>query len=85
MTYTVMTSSCNSPAGKKWRGYRNLAIVELEPGFTGRPAMISERARGVRRIVDYVHSVYVGTRGYGAAKLSEFERRAAEMNVALVD
>lgn len=80
--YLVMTSSANSPAGKKWSGYRNLAIVELEPGVTSRPKMISERAIGVKRIVAYAHSVYVGARGHGADLLASYERRAAALNAA---
>ena len=80
--YITMTSSCNSPAGKRWSGYRNIAIVEVEPGFDGTPKMISERARGVRRIVAYSYSVYLGSRGAGAQLLAEYERRAAELNAA---
>lgn len=80
MRYIVMSSSCNSPAAKRWAGYRNLAIVELQPGYSGRPAMISERAKGVRRIVAYRHSVYVGSRGAGADLLSSYTALAAELS-----
>lgn len=81
MPYIVMTSSAHSPAGKTWRGYRNLAIVELEPGFTGRPKMISQRARGVRRILEYTPSIYVGARrGRGAELLAAYEARCAALN-----
>ena len=33
------------------RSYRKMAVVELEDGFDGIPKMISERARGVKRVV----------------------------------
>lgn len=80
MSYIVMSSSCNSPAAKRWRGYRNLALVELRPGFAT-PKMISERARGVRRIVEYHHSVFVGEcRGYGRDLLETLNRKAEALS-----
>ena len=48
--YIVMTASARMP-GSCWGRYGRVAVVELEPGFSGRPKMISERARGVRRVV----------------------------------
>jgi hypothetical protein len=49
--YIVMTSSAKMPSSC-WGRYQNVAIVEVEAG-TKCPAMISERARGVVRIVHH--------------------------------
>ena len=35
----------------KFGNYIRVAVVELDPSFEGRPTMISERAKGVKRIV----------------------------------
>jgi hypothetical protein len=57
--FIVMTSSAKvSGKAKQFGRYRNVAVLEIEPGT--RPAMISERARGVRRIVWHSGSVSVG-------------------------
>jgi hypothetical protein len=55
----VMTSSAKV-AGKarKYGRYRNVAVVEVEAGK--RPSMISERARGLIRIVWHSGSRSVG-------------------------
>jgi hypothetical protein len=60
------------------RDYIKMAVVELEPGFEGRPKMISERARGVRRIVR-CETWYVGK-----TARSEGYRRREEL-LAMVD
>lgn len=79
--YIVMTSSARSPAAKRWSGYRNIALVELQPGYNGTPRMISARARGVASIVDYHHSVFVGRlRGAGVDLVAALNLRAAELN-----
>ena len=57
--YIVMTAAARMPASCKGR-YARVAVVELEPGFTGSPKMISERARGVRRIVETWEKCHVG-------------------------
>jgi hypothetical protein len=44
--YIIMTASAKMPSSCKGT-YRRVAVVELEPGFTGVPKMISARARGV--------------------------------------
>jgi hypothetical protein len=56
----VMTSSARV-AGKARRfgTYRNVAVVEVEAG--SQPAMISERARGVVRIVQHFGALSVGS------------------------
>jgi hypothetical protein len=63
MPYTVMTSSAKMPASCKGR-YRNVAVVEWD-GATY-PKMISERARGVVRVI----------RHYGALSVGKTERCA---------
>ena len=81
--FIVMRSSCSSPAGKRWRGYVNLAIVELTPEAKRDelwPKMISERARGVRRIVEYHHSVYLGSRGRGRELLNRLRQITDNLN-----
>ena len=57
--FIVMTSTAKV-AGKarQFGRYRHVAVLEIEPGT--RPAMISERARGVRRIVWRSGAVSVG-------------------------
>ena len=58
--YTILTASANMPLSC-WGRYARIAVVELEPGFDGRPAMISERARGVSRIVETWERLHVGS------------------------
>ena len=51
----IYMEACPALSGKArqfGRRYRKMAVVELEPGFEGRPRMISERAIGVRRVVE---------------------------------
>lgn len=52
----------------------NLAVVEIEEGFVGRPKMISERARGVKRIVRRWERLYAD----GKTLRSERGRAKAE-------
>ncbi len=56
--YIVMTSSAHMP-NSCWGRYRNVAVVEVDPG--ARPKMISERARGVRRIVWSATRLHAGS------------------------
>ena len=48
--YIVMDAAAAMPGSCKGR-YRRVAVIEIEAGFAGEPKMISERARGVARIV----------------------------------
>ena len=48
--YIIMTASAAMPASCRGK-YGKIALVELEPGRTEPPKMISERARGIVRIV----------------------------------
>ncbi len=51
--FIVMTACEKMPSGC-WGRYKRVAVVEVEEGYddyNNRPKMISERARGVKRIV----------------------------------
>jgi hypothetical protein len=60
--FIVMEASAQVPSSWKHRGgprgYRKLALVEVEKGVV--PKMISERARGVVRIVQVWDRLYEG-------------------------
>ncbi len=57
----IVMSAATTPSAKCWGTYRRYAVVELEPGFIGRPRQISTRARGVARIVETWENCCVGT------------------------
>jgi hypothetical protein len=59
-TFIVMTASAKMPADC-WGKYGRVAVVELEPGFTGSPKMISTHARGVKRIVTTWEKQFIGS------------------------
>jgi len=63
------------------RGYRKIAVVELEPGFQGRPKMISERAIGVRRVVECT-TVHVGRtpRSAGVRTMAQYRALVDALN-----
>jgi hypothetical protein len=75
--YMVMTSSCNSPASKRWPGYRNIALVRTDGRI---PKMISMRARGMEEIIEYEYSVYVGSRGRGFKLVESLTAKADRLN-----
>ena len=83
--WIVMTSAACMPQSCKGR-YRNVALVQLNQHYTAHdlcPAMISERARGVLRVIRMGHhSVGKTVRCAYARALVEAERRAAELNNA---
>lgn len=58
--YIIMDKQAYMPASAKSSSYRKVAVVEVEDDFDGEPAMISNRARGVIRIVDIWDRVYKG-------------------------
>ena len=65
------------------KSYRRMAIVEVEEGFEGRPSMISERARGVVRIVDdYTESVGKTDRSEGFRTRRDLMAKADKLNAA---
>jgi len=57
VTFIVQTSAAAMPHSC-WGTYRRVAVLEVDPG--ARPAMISERARGVRRVVAMWEKLNVG-------------------------
>jgi len=71
MPYILQTSRAKMPS-KCWGQYRNVAVLEVDPGVT-QVAMISERARGVRRIV--WHS---GPQNVGKTSRCAYERALTE-------
>ena len=54
----IVTKQAGSKRG--YGPYCRIAIVELEDGFEGEPKMISERAKGVVRVVRDFGDVFVG-------------------------
>lgn len=80
-TYIVMTSNEKMPSSCCGR-YRRVAVVELEKGRTTRPAMISERARGIVRIVQEWRRLNAGTTDRCAYEvaLAEAEELAYDLN-----
>lgn len=79
MPYVVKDSAARMP-GSCWGKYRRVAVMEVEPGTV--PAMISARARGVRRIVQTWDRMNVGQTDRCAFKraVAEAGRLAAQMN-----
>ena len=81
--YIVMTAAEKMPI-KCWGRYGKVAVVELEPGFDGSPKMISERARGVKRVVAIWPRQHIGKTDRSAfyVALSEAGDLADELNAA---
>jgi hypothetical protein len=82
--YIVRAASANMP-NSCWGTYGKVAVLELEPGFSGVPKMISEHARGVRSVVKLWDKVNVGKTekcAYQKAR-KEAEELAAELNADL--
>lgn len=62
----IMTSSAKMPHGaSRFNGrggrYVNIAVVEVEDDFYGRPKMISKRAKGVKDIIAFWGGVWLGS------------------------
>lgn len=57
--YIVMSAQERMPT-TCWGNYSKVAVVELEPGTNSTPKMISERAKGIKRIVQIWRRLYVG-------------------------
>lgn len=86
MPYIVCDSSEKMPS-KCWGRYRKVAVVEVERGVQ-RISMISERAKGVVRIVDEWRRLHVGTTercafSVAMGKAEELARRLNEEEQAL--
>lgn len=80
--YVVRTSSAHMPTSC-WGRYENVALLEVVRGTV--PAMISARARGVVRIVDYIGKLHSGSgspRTAAAQTVAEFRAQADELNAA---
>lgn len=79
MPYIVKHSAARMPGSCKGR-YRHVAVMEIEPGTV--PAMISARARGVRRIVQTWDRCNVGQTDRCAFKraLAEADKLASQLN-----
>ena len=77
--FLVMTSSAKMPSSVKAH-YRNVAVVETDG--TRYPAMISEHARGLVRVVSYRGRLNVGkcVRSAYALALEEAEAMAERLN-----
>lgn len=60
LMYMEKTPHLKGKARKFGRNYRKIAVVEIEEGFEGTPKMISERAIGVKKVIE-CHVMYVGT------------------------
>lgn len=72
--YIVMTASAKVPSSWKWKSERRrVAVVETDLPAPLMPAMISDRARGVVRIVETWERCHVGK-----TERSEFSRAYAE-------
>jgi hypothetical protein len=59
MAYIIMEASAKMPSSCKGH-YVRIGVVELDDGFEGTPKMLSERAKGVARIVETWESVHKG-------------------------
>ena len=57
--YMILIRSAKMPSSC-WGKYGKVAVVEIEEGFDKEPKMISERARGVKRIVELWDRVHIG-------------------------
>lgn len=83
--FIVMSSTARMPQSC-WGSYKRVGVVELEPGFVGTPKMLSERARGVRRVVETWENCFVGKTERCAYEraLVEAAKLAADLNSAVV-
>ena len=83
MTYIYMTASpkLQGKARQFGRNYLKMAVIELKDGFEGLPKMISERAKGVARIVT-CDVLYVGKteRSEGFRRRKELQAMVEELN-----
>jgi len=77
--YTIMTASAKMPASC-WGIYKRVALVEVEKGME--PKMISERAKGLVRIVRTWEKLNVGTTDKCAYRraLTEAQAELAKLN-----
>ena len=78
--YIIMTATAKMPASNRYGRYGKVALVEVEKGKT--PKMISERARGMVRIVELRDRLFWGSTPKCAFQkaLAELTARAAQLN-----
>jgi hypothetical protein len=77
--FIVMTAAAAMPASCRGR-YGKVAVLEVEKGVW--PKMISERARGVVRIVSIRQPLHIGgSRSAYALALNDAERLARGLNL----
>ena len=79
--YIIMQRSAKMPVSC-WGRYGKIAVVRLQDGFEGEPAMISARSRGVAEVVQIWDRLHVGTTDRCAyyKALREAEALCAELN-----
>jgi hypothetical protein len=82
MTRYIVMHACAPMPTSCWGEYRRVAVVELEPGFDGRPKFIGEHARGVARVVKTWEKMHVGSTSRCAFQkaLSSAKEMADRMN-----
>ena len=84
--YIVGSSRAKMPSSCMGGGhYYRIAVIEMRPGATRGPAMISDRAVGVAQIIETWERLYRGTTGacaYARA-WAEAEAMAARLNAAI--
>ncbi|MGH2367599.1 MAG: DUF6745 domain-containing protein [Chloroflexota bacterium] len=84
MPYITMIASAHvSGRARDYGPYKHIAIVEIEPGLKNPPAMISGRARGVRRIVRDSGGLWAGgstMRSHWNQVVAEYEDQTAHLN-----
>ena len=78
----VVLDAATTPSGRCWGVYRRVAVVELEPGYSDIPKMISARAKGVKRVVETWENCNVGKTERCAYEraMSEAYQLAARLN-----
>jgi len=78
--FIVMSATAQMPASNRFGKYGKVALCEVEEGVT--PKMISERARGMVRIVDLRDRLFWGSTPRCAFQkaLNELTARAAQLN-----
>lgn len=82
--FTTKESSAKRPRGARGP-YIRVAVLEVEDDFEGEPTMISERAKGVIRIVEEWGPCYDGKteRSAGPQARREAEELARKLNCPL--
>lgn len=82
MPYIVQTASASMPSSVR-APYGRVAVLEVEPGYEEGVSSISERARGVIRIVDTWERLFIGETHRSAfyRALEEAREMALQLNL----